>query len=62
MYSSALSVVTQADTWATDLGLEGSALSVYNAGKAQLLELARLQVRLLDNVLCISFKSSHSLI
>ncbi|KAF7338390.1 hypothetical protein MVEN_02064700 [Mycena venus] len=43
-YSSALSVVDQCDTWAGPSGLQGSMLSTFNAGKGELLELARNQV------------------
>lgn len=43
-YSSALSVVDQCDTWAAALSLQGSKLSTFNAGKGELLELARNQV------------------
>lgn len=43
-YSSALSVVEQCDTWANTLKLESVALASFNAGKGELLELARNQV------------------
>ncbi|KAJ6455695.1 trafficking protein particle complex subunit 10 [Mycena sanguinolenta] len=43
-YSSALSVVDQCDTWAATLGLQGPMLSTFNAGKGELLELARNQL------------------
>ncbi|KAJ7156089.1 trafficking protein particle complex subunit 10 [Mycena crocata] len=43
-YSSALSVVDQCDTWAANLSLQGSKLSTFNAGKGELLELARNQL------------------
>ncbi|KAJ6547447.1 trafficking protein particle complex subunit 10 [Mycena capillaripes] len=43
-YSSALSVVDQCDTWAASLSLQGSKLSTFNAGKGELLELARNQL------------------
>jgi hypothetical protein len=44
IYSSALSVVQQCDAWAGDLKLEGPTLSSFNAGKGELLELAKNQV------------------
>ncbi|KAJ7273596.1 trafficking protein particle complex subunit 10 [Mycena haematopus] len=44
IYSSALSVVDQCDTWAATLSLQGSMLSTFNAGKGELLELARNQL------------------
>ncbi|KAJ7452540.1 hypothetical protein B0H11DRAFT_2245998 [Mycena galericulata] len=43
-HSSALSVVDQCDTWAVPLNLQGPKLSTFNAGKGELLELARNQV------------------
>ncbi|KAF8212360.1 trafficking protein particle complex subunit 10 [Mycena galopus ATCC 62051] len=43
-YSSALSVVDQCDAWAATPGLQGSMLSTFNAGKGELLELARKQL------------------
>jgi hypothetical protein len=43
-YSSALSVVDQCDSWAAGLSLQGSKLATFNAGKGELLELARNQV------------------
>ncbi|KAJ7905373.1 trafficking protein particle complex subunit 10 [Mycena olivaceomarginata] len=43
-YSSALSVVDQCDTWAATLSLQGTMLSTFNAGKGELLELARNQL------------------
>ncbi|KAJ7582878.1 trafficking protein particle complex subunit 10 [Mycena floridula] len=46
-YSSALSVVEQCDIWASSLNLEGSKLATFNAGKAELLELARDQLDIL---------------
>ena len=44
IYSSALSVVDQADEWAKKLTLDKAALSSFNSAKAELLELARHQV------------------
>ncbi|KAK7014963.1 trafficking protein particle complex subunit 10 [Favolaschia claudopus] len=44
IYSSALSVVDQCDTWAAGLNLQGAMLSTFNAGKGELLELARHQL------------------
>ncbi|KAJ7740726.1 trafficking protein particle complex subunit 10 [Mycena maculata] len=46
-YSSALSVVDQCDAWAAPLSLQGSKLSTFNAGKGELLELARNQLDLI---------------
>ncbi|CAK5277454.1 unnamed protein product, partial [Mycena citricolor] len=43
-YCSALSVVEQCDTWAEHQKLEGAKLNAFNAGKGELLELARLQL------------------
>ncbi|KAJ7940762.1 trafficking protein particle complex subunit 10 [Mycena leptocephala] len=43
-YSSALSVVDQCDSWAAGLSLQGSKLATFNAGKGELLELARNQL------------------
>ncbi|KAJ7751971.1 trafficking protein particle complex subunit 10 [Mycena metata] len=43
-YSSALSVVDQCDAWASTLSLQGTKLSTFNAGKGELLELARNQL------------------
>ncbi|EEB93507.1 hypothetical protein MPER_07821 [Moniliophthora perniciosa FA553] len=43
IYSSALSVVEQSDLWVADLSLDPS-LSAFNAGKAELVELARHQL------------------
>ncbi|KAJ7470648.1 trafficking protein particle complex subunit 10 [Mycena latifolia] len=43
-YCSALSVVDQCDTWSATLSLQGSKLSTFNAGKGELLELARNQL------------------
>ncbi|KAJ6630673.1 trafficking protein particle complex subunit 10 [Mycena sp. CBHHK59/15] len=43
-YSSALSVVDQCDVWAASLSLQGSKLATFNAGKGELLELARNQL------------------
>lgn len=45
-YSSALSVVEQCDLWSSALTMEGNKLAAFNAGKGELLELARNQVRL----------------
>ncbi|KAI1794522.1 trafficking protein particle complex subunit 10 [Ganoderma leucocontextum] len=47
IYSSALSVADQADEWAKKLTLEKTALSSFNAAKAELLELARHQLDIL---------------
>jgi hypothetical protein len=46
-YSSALSVIEQADIWASNIKLEGIALNQFNACKAELLELARNQLDIL---------------
>ncbi|KAG7092380.1 hypothetical protein E1B28_008737 [Marasmius oreades] len=43
IYSSALSVVEQCDLWVAELGLDPS-ISLYNAGKAELIQLARNQL------------------
>ncbi|KAF9264760.1 hypothetical protein L218DRAFT_979450 [Marasmius fiardii PR-910] len=43
IYSSALSVVEQCDLWVAELGLDPN-LSPYNAGKAELIQLARNQL------------------
>ncbi|KAH9966604.1 trafficking protein particle complex subunit 10 [Russula dissimulans] len=43
-YSSALSAVEQVDTWAKDIKLEGILLNQFNAGRGELLELARNQL------------------
>ncbi|KAJ7098036.1 trafficking protein particle complex subunit 10 [Mycena belliarum] len=43
-YSSALSVVDQCDTWSVAQSLQGAKLSTFNAGKGELLELARNQL------------------
>lgn len=43
-YSSALSALEQADIWASNIKLEGTALNQFNACKAELLELARNQL------------------
>lgn len=43
-YSSALSVVDQVDAWAASTKVESSMQSAFNAGKGELLELARHQV------------------
>ncbi|KAL0580266.1 hypothetical protein V5O48_001771 [Marasmius crinis-equi] len=45
IYSSALSVVEQCDVWVSDLALDPS-ISPYNAGKAELIQLARNQARI----------------
>jgi trafficking protein particle complex subunit 10 len=44
IYSSAMSAVEQCDTWASRLTLDGPKLATFNAGKGELLELARNQV------------------
>lgn len=44
IYSSALSVVDQADEWAKSMKLEKTALAAFNAAKGELVELARHQV------------------
>ena len=44
IYSSALSVVDQADEWASSLQLDKTALASFNAAKGELVELARSQV------------------
>ncbi|KAH9005086.1 hypothetical protein EDB86DRAFT_3061943 [Lactarius hatsudake] len=46
-YSSALSALEQADTWAGNIKLEGIALNQFNACKAELFELARNQLDVL---------------
>ncbi|KAI9446516.1 trafficking protein particle complex subunit 10 [Lactarius indigo] len=46
-YSSALSALEQADTWAGNIKLEGIALNQFNACKAELFELARNQLDIL---------------
>ncbi|KAF9466293.1 trafficking protein particle complex subunit 10 [Collybia nuda] len=43
-YSSALSVVSQCDQWASTLDMTGSRLNAFNAAKGELLELARNQL------------------
>ncbi|KAI0709428.1 trafficking protein particle complex subunit 10 [Earliella scabrosa] len=47
IYSSALSVVDQADEWARSLQLEKPALASFNAAKGELVELARHQLDIL---------------
>ncbi|KAI0319372.1 trafficking protein particle complex subunit 10 [Amylostereum chailletii] len=47
VYSSALSVVEQADAWANDLTLGDVSLNTFNTSKAELLELARSQLDVL---------------
>ncbi|KAJ7285957.1 trafficking protein particle complex subunit 10 [Mycena rebaudengoi] len=46
-YSSALSVVEQCDIWAASLNMQGPKLAAFNAGKGELLELARNQLDLI---------------
>lgn len=43
-YSSALSVVDQVDAWTANTKVESSMQPAFNAGKGELLELARHQV------------------
>ena len=45
IYSSALSVVEQADDWAQPFGLDGAAVARFSAAKGGLLEMAVHQVR-----------------
>ncbi|TFK86916.1 hypothetical protein K466DRAFT_586827 [Polyporus arcularius HHB13444] len=47
IYSSALSVVDQADEWAASLQLDKAALASFNAAKGELVELARWQLDIL---------------
>ncbi|KAH7915010.1 trafficking protein particle complex subunit 10 [Hygrophoropsis aurantiaca] len=47
IFSSALSVVDQCETWAQTLTLSGSALALFNASKGELLELAKSQLDVL---------------
>jgi hypothetical protein len=58
-YSSALSVVEQCDIWAADLKLEGPIVTTFNAGKGELLELARNQVCLFS-ISLLDFLASPS--
>ncbi|KAH7923870.1 hypothetical protein BV22DRAFT_1113164 [Leucogyrophana mollusca] len=47
VFSSALSVVDQCETWASALALEGSSLARFSASKGELLELAKSQLDIL---------------
>lgn len=45
IYSASLNVVAHGEAWATKVQLDGQQLTVFNARKGELLELARNQVR-----------------